>query len=65
MCVPASSVNVPVPLYDGVPPEPVTVTVVVPPLHAIAPELDEAVNRLGSFTTIFVLAVHQFASVTV
>ena len=57
--------NVPVPKYGAVPPEAVTVTVVVPPLQDIVPALDEATNSVGSLTVILVVAVHPLASVTV
>ena len=41
------TVNVPVPEYGVVPPEPVTVTVELPPLHKIAVADEVAVNKTG------------------
>ena len=62
---PALTVNVPVPLYGAVPPEAVTVTVVVPPKQDIVPALDEATNTAGSDTVPVVVELHPLASVTV
>ena len=62
---PALTVNVPVPKYGAVPPEAVTVTVVVPPLQDIVPALDEATNTAGSDTVPVVVELHPLASVTV
>ena len=53
--VPAPTVNEPVPEYGAVPPLADTVTVAVPPLHAIAVADDEATNKLGAVTVIVVL----------
>ena len=64
-CVPALTVNVPVPVYGPVPPFPVTVTVAVPPLHKILVAVDPAVSVVGWVTVMLVVAVHPFASVTV
>ena len=45
--MPAARLNVPVPVYQAVPPLALTVTIVLPPLHRIA-VLDElAVTALG------------------
>ena len=57
--------NVVAPKYGVVPPEAVTVTVVVPPLHKIAGALDEATNTAGSVTVPVVVDEHPLASVTV
>ena len=57
--------KVPVPVYGDVPPVALTVTVVVPPLQAIVPALDDAVNCVGSLIVPDVVAVQPFASVTV
>ena len=46
------------------PPEAVTVTVVEPPKHAIAPAEEEAVTAEGSVIVILVEAVQPLASVT-
>jgi hypothetical protein len=48
-------VNVPVPVYGDVPPEPVTVTVVVPEQGA-DPAVAEAVTMVGAVTVIVVVA---------
>jgi hypothetical protein len=48
-----------------VPPPVVKVTLVVPPLQAIVPEVALIVTRLGSVIVIDVEAVHPFASVAV
>jgi len=58
-------VNVPVPVYGGVPPVAVTVTVEVPPLQAIAVALDAALNCGGCAIVTVVVPVQLFASVTV
>ncbi len=57
--------NVPVPKYGAVPPEAVTVTVVVPPKQDIVPALDEATNSVGSLTVPVVVFEQPLASVTV
>ena len=57
--------NVSVPKYGAVPPEAVTVTVVVPPKQDIVPALDEATNTAGSDTVPVVVELHPLASVTV
>ncbi len=57
--------NGPVPEYGAVPPVAETVTVDVPPLHAIAVAEDEATNAVGSVTVIVVEFVQPLASVTV
>ena len=62
---PALTVNVPVPKYGAVPPEAVTVTVVVPPLQDIVAALDDATNTAGSDTVPVVVDEHPLASVTV
>ena len=59
------AVNVPVPEYGAVPPEPVTVTVELPPLHKIVVADEAAVNIVGSVTVTEVVAVQPLASVTV
>ena len=46
-CVPALTVNVPVPVYEPVPPTADTVTVAVPPLHKILVDVDPAVSVVG------------------
>ncbi len=63
--VPAVLVNEPVPLYGGVPPEPLTVTVEDPPLHAIAVAFAETVRTVGSVMVRDAVAEHPLASVTV
>jgi len=40
-------VNVPIPVYEPVPPVAATVTVVVPPLHKIAGAVDVAAKAVG------------------
>ena len=57
--------NVPVPLYGAVPPEAVTVTVVVPPKQDIVAALDDASITAGSVTVPVVVDEHPLASVTV
>ena len=57
--------NVPVPVYEPVPPTADTVTVAVPPLHKILVDVELAVSAVGCVTVILVVAVHPFASVTV
>ena len=39
--------NVPVPVYEPVPPNADTVTVAVPPLHKMLVEVELAVNAVG------------------
>jgi hypothetical protein len=63
--VPAGSVNVPVPVYGAVPPEPVTVIVVLSPLHAITVDVAVTFNTEGSVIVTVVIAVHPLASVIV
>ena len=64
--VPALRTNVPVPVYGGVPPAAVTVTVDVLPLQRMGVALDEAVSATaGSVIVIVVVPAHWFASVTV
>ena len=58
-------VNVPVPKYGVVPPAAVTVTVVVPPLQAIAVADEEDTTAVGSVTVTEVVDEHPLASVTV
>ena len=55
----------PVPVYGGVPPVAVTVTVVVPPLQSIAPEDDAGTSKGGSVTAMVVVDAQPLASVTV
>ena len=59
--MPALTVNVPVPVpvYGAVPPSAVTVTVVVPPLHAIVPASDDTVGFALTVTAVEALAVTQ------
>ena len=47
MCMSAGSVNVPVPVKGGVPPNAVTVIVELPPLHKIAVAVAVAINIAG------------------
>ena len=47
--------NEPVPEYGAVPPLADTVTVAVPPLHAITVADDEAINELGAVMVIVVV----------
>ena len=63
--VPGPRVNVPVPEYAGVPPEAVTVTVEVPPLHAIGVAETVTVSAGGSVIVTVADALQLFASVTV
>ena len=62
--VPAERVNVPVPVYGGVPPEAVTVTVDVPPLQSIGVATTEMVHSGGSVIVTEVVLLQPFASVT-
>jgi hypothetical protein len=63
--VPAERVNVPVPLYGAVPPDALTVTLEVPPLHRIG-VLDElAMSAVGCVIAPVVVEVQLLASVTV
>lgn len=62
---PMVRVKDPVPEYGAVPPEADTVTVVVPPLHATVPPVDEADSADGWEIVPPVMAVQPFASVTV
>ena len=57
--------NVPVPVYGEVPPEPLTVTVVEPPAHAMVPAEAEADNATGSETVADAVAVLPQPAVTV
>ena len=58
--------KVPVPVYGAVPPDPVTVTVAVPPLQAICVVITEAAESTpGSVIVMVVVLVHPLASVTV
>ena len=63
--VPAVLVNVPVPVYGGVPPEAVTVMVELPPLQRIGVALDAAAKSSGWVIVTVVVAVQLCASVTV
>lgn len=63
--MPAGRVNVPVPVSGGVPPEAETVTLELPPLHAITVALDDATKTGGSVIVTVVVAVQLLASVTV
>jgi hypothetical protein len=65
VCVPALTVKLPVPAYGPVPPVPVTVTVAVPPLHAILVAVELAEGAVHSVTIILANAEHPFALVTV
>ena len=65
MYVPDGSVNVPSPVYGGVPHDAVTVIVELPPLHKIAVAVTIALNTDGSVTVTVVVAVHPLASVIV
>jgi hypothetical protein len=58
-------VNDPVPLYGGVPPVALTVTVELPPLHRIAVLVELGTIALGSVIVKVVVAVQLLASVTV
>ena len=63
--VPAGTLKVPVPVYPGVPPVALTVTIESPPWHRIA-VLDElATTAVGSVMSPVVVAVQLLASVTV
>ena len=58
--------NSPVPVYEPVPPLPVTVTVADPPLHKmLVVNVELAVSKVGSVTVILVVAVHPLTSVTI
>ena len=57
--------GVPVPVKVPVPPAPVIVTVVLPPLHKIAPAVAEAVTGAGSAMVIEAVAAHPLTSLTV
>ena len=57
--------NAPTPVYGAVPPPAVTVTVVVPPLQLIVPELLLATNTAGSVIDTDPTAVQPLLSVTV
>src|SRR5947207_57898 len=63
--VPASWVKLPVPVKGVVPPEALTVTVVLPPLQAIVPDVDDATSSEGCVMVMDVDAVQPLASVTV
>ena len=63
--MPAVTVNVPVPVYGCVPPVALTVMVVLPPLQAIVPAVDDATNISGCVTVIDVDDVQPLASVIV
>ena len=62
---PAETVYDPVPVYGSVPPEAVTLTIVVPPLHKINPAEEFVVSIGGSVTAPEIVDEHPFASVTV
>ena len=56
----------PVPVNGAVPPVAATVTVVVPPLQAIVPALDEAAKTVGAANTVpVVVEEHPLASLTI
>ena len=64
--VPAARVNVPVPVYGGVPPVALTVTVEVPPLHSIGVALALTFNTDPVPWMVMVTVAEQpLASVTV
>jgi hypothetical protein len=64
--VPEFTVKFPVPEYGAVPPFPETVITPVPPKVEIGVEIAEPAARLiGSVTTIVVVELHPFTSVTV
>ncbi len=63
-CVPALTVNVPVPVYGEVPPLALTFTVVVPPLHKIVPLLEVALNCVGSEIVTVTVTCVLLASLT-
>jgi hypothetical protein len=63
--VPAGWLNVPVPVYPGVPPVALTVTVELPPWHRIAVLVELADSASGSVIVPVVVAVQLLASVTV
>jgi len=58
-------VKVPVPVYGAVPPVADTVTLVVPPLHAIGAKVAVATKAAGALTVPVVTEVQPLASVTV
>src|SRR5262249_20483960 len=62
---PADLVKEPVPVYGGVPPEALTVTVDVPPKHRIGVAMELAVNTGGWLTVIDWVAGQLFESLTV
>ena len=62
---PAGRVKVPVPVYGAVPPIADTVTVVLPPKHAMVPAEDDASRTDGWLTVVATIAEHPAASVTV
>ena len=55
----------PVPLYPGVPPVALTVTIELPPLHRIAVLDEVGTTAVGSVIVPVVVAVQLLASVTV
>ena len=58
--------KLPVPVYGAVPPVADTVTVVVPPLHRMLPDVDEATMAAAGCVMVTVTEVEQLlASVTV
>ena len=57
--------NVPVPVYGGVPPAAATVMVELPPLHRMAVAFAEALSAAGSVIVTVAVPEHPFASVTV
>ena len=63
--MPALTVKVPAPLIEPVPPEPVTVTTVVPPLHKIGGAVAPAVTDVGLEIVIDVVAEQPLKSDTV
>jgi hypothetical protein len=64
--LPAARCIVPVPVYGAVPPEPLTVTVAVPPLHAIGVVREAAATSADGWVMLRdVELVHPLASVTV
>ena len=63
--MPAAWLNVPVPVYPGVPPVALTVTVELPPWHRIAVLEELATTALGCVIVPVVVEVQLLASVTV
>ncbi len=61
---PAGRINVPIPIYGGVPPVPVTTTVASSPLQRMVVAVAVAARSGGSVSVAMTVSAQPFASVT-